>query len=73
MRVYKRTIYWFNTSYGCGAVGVDQSGYVSKYDTAPIYRWMADTKQRFTDIKKNLTKANKVYNCKKIATEIDPF
>jgi hypothetical protein len=73
LKTYKRTIYWFNTSYGCGAVGVDQDGYVYEYDTAPLYRWMVKSRQKFFEIKKNLLKRNKLYNCKRIAIEKDPF
>ena len=73
MKTYKRTIYWFNCKYGCGAVAVDQDGYVYQFDTAPIFRWMANSKQKFRDIKNNMAKGNKLYNCKKIAVEEDPF
>jgi hypothetical protein len=73
MKTYKRTIYWFNTVNGCGAVAVDQDGYVFSHDTAPIFRWMSKDGKKFVDIKKYLRTKNKLLNCKRIAVEIDPF
>ena len=73
MKKYRRKIYWFNTKYGCGAVAVDQDGYVYEYDTAPLYRWMAKSGKKFIELKNNLLRGNKLYNCKKIAVEEDPF
>lgn len=73
MKKYKRTIYWFNTVDGCGAVAVDQDGKVCPYDTAPIFRWMAKSGRRFVDTKNYLRTKNKLLNCKKIAVDEDPF
>ena len=73
MKVYKRTIYWFNTVDACGAVAVDQDGKVYPLDTAPIFRWMAKSDKRFVDIKNYLRTKNKLISCKKIDVEIDPF
>jgi len=70
-KTYKRRIYWFNTTKYCGAVGVDQDGLVSKYDTAPCYRWMSG--KRFVEMKKYLQRKNQLINCKKIGEDIDPF
>jgi hypothetical protein len=70
-KVYKRNIYWFNTTYACGAVAVDQDGFVYSYDTAPIFRWMSGKK--FSMIMKQLKAKNKLWNCKKIDVDIDPF
>lgn len=70
-KVYKRRIFWFDTSFGCGALAVDQDGRIYEYDTAPIYRWMVGKK--YVDMKNYLLKQNKLLNCKKIAVEEDPF
>jgi hypothetical protein len=70
-KIYKRTIYWFNTTYGCGAVAVDQDGYIFEYDTAPFFRrWSG---QKFSDMKNYYRTKNKLLNCKKIDVEEDPF
>ncbi len=71
MKTYKRTIYWFNTVDGCGAVAVDQDGKVYHWDTAPIFRWMSGKK--FVAVKNYLRTKNKVLNCKRIDQEVDPF
>jgi hypothetical protein len=73
MKKYKRIIYWFNTTYGCGAVAVDQDDFVFEYDTAPIYRWMARSGKKFKNIMDDLRTKNKLLNCKKIDVEEDPF
>ena len=73
MKAYKRTIYWFNTIDACGAVAVDQDGYVYSHDTAPIFRWMGKKGRKFVDSKNYLRSKNKLLNCKKIAVDVDPF
>ena len=73
MKKYKRNIYWFNTSDFCGAVAVDQSGYVYTLDTAPCFRWMARSGKRFVELKNYLRRKNKLINCKRIAVDEDPF
>ncbi|MCF8019832.1 MAG: hypothetical protein K9L62_10515 [Vallitaleaceae bacterium] len=70
-KVYKRRIYWFNTTKACGAVAVDQDGLVYKLDTAPIFKWMSG--KRFVEIKKFLQQKNQFIGCKLITTEVDPF
>jgi len=70
-KIYKRRTYWFNTTYACGAVTVDQDGFVCKIDTAPIYYWMVGKK--FVEVKKSLQKQNKLLGCKKLKVEVDPF
>jgi hypothetical protein len=64
--VYKRTIYWLNTKECCGALGVDQNGYIYECDTAPCYRWAAKKKMRFQDLRKFLQKKGKLLNLKKL-------
>lgn len=70
-KIYKRRIYWFNTSSACGSVAVDQDGLVYKWDTAPIFQWMSG--KRFVDVKNFLKKKNQFIGCKKISEEVDPF
>jgi hypothetical protein len=72
-KVYKRNIYWLNTIDACGAVAVDQDGYVFEYDTAPVFRWMARKKIKFSKVLSDLRTKNKLLNCKKIDVEEDPF
>jgi len=72
-RVYKRTIYWLNTKKFCGAVAVDQDGYISEWDTAPCYRWMSKKKMRFSEVMRFLNSKKEVISCKKISEDIDPF
>lgn len=73
MKTYQRNIYWFNTVDACGAVAVDQDGYVYPLDTAPVFRWMAKSNKRFVDIQKYLRTKNKLIMCKRIDRDIDPF
>jgi len=70
---YKRTIYWVNTKYACGAVAVDQDGKVYELDTAPIYRWAAKKNMTFQAFRKYLLKKGDLLGVKKIAVDIDPF
>ena len=72
-KVYKRTIYWIKTKKFCGAVAVDQDGYISEWDTAPCYRWMSKKKMTFSEVMKFLKSKKDVISCKKISEEIDPF
>lgn len=72
-KVYKRTIYWLNTKKFCGAVAVDQDGYIFALDTAPCYRWMSKKKMRFNEVMRFLKSKNEVISCKKICEDIDPF
>ena len=69
--IYKRRIYWFNTTYACGALAVDQDGLVYKLDTAPIFQWMSG--KRFVEMKHYLQRKNQFIGCKKIGEEVDPF
>ena len=69
--IYKRTIYWVNTTKFCGAIAVDQDGAVYKYDTAPCYRWMSGKK--WVDMLHYLKRKNYLLNCKKLDVEEDPF
>ena len=71
MTIYKRRIYWVNTKKFCGAIGVDQNGEVSKYDTAPCYRWMSGKK--FTGMLEYMKRKKYLLSCKKIGDDIDPF
>lgn len=73
MTVYKRTIYWLNTKSACGALAVDQDGYVYEHDTAPCYRWAAKRKMKFRDLKNFLLKKGTLLNLKKIDVDIDLF
>ena len=70
---YKRTIYWVNTTFACGAVAVDQDGKVYLYDTAPIYQWAAKKNLSFQQFRQYLLKKKQLLNVKKIDVEIDPF
>jgi hypothetical protein len=72
-KIYKRTIYWLDTNRGCGAVGVNEDGSISKYDTAPIFRWMSKKKMKFYQVLRFLKSKNAVLGCKKIGEDIDPF
>lgn len=70
-KIYKRRIYWFSTTKGTGALGVDQDGIISKWDSAPFFRWMSG--RRFVEVKNMLRKRNQLIGCKLIDTEVDPF
>ena len=70
---YKRTIYWLNTKTSCGALAVDQDGYIYEYDTAPCYQWAAKKKMKFQDLRRFLQKKGVLLNLKKLDVEIDPF
>jgi len=70
-KIYKRRIYWFSTIKACGAVAVDQNGFVYNLDTAPIFRWMVGKK--FVVMKNFLRSKNQFIGCKKIGEEVDPF
>ena len=72
-KIYKRRIYWLYTNSGCGAVAVDQDGYIYEYDTAPVFRWMSRKKMKFTEVMRFLRSKNAILGCKKIAEDIDPF
>jgi hypothetical protein len=72
-KVYKRTIYWFNATDGCGAIAVDQDGFIYELDTAPKFRWMARKKLKFSKVLSDYRTKNKLLNCKKIDVEEDPF
>lgn len=67
--MYKNTLYRLDTKYGCGGVVVGQSGYIN--ETCPLYKWMFG--KRFSEVLRNLKKAKKLYSCKKIIDEFDPF
>ena len=68
---YRRTIYWVNTKKSCGAIAVDQDGFVYKYDTAPCYRWMSGKK--FNKMLSYLKYKKYLISCKKITKDVDPF
>jgi hypothetical protein len=68
---YRRTIYWVNTKKLCGAVAVDQDGFVFKWDTAPCYRWMSGKK--FTKMLNILKYKKALLSCKQLDKEVDPF
>lgn len=70
--VYKRTIYWLNTTFGCGAVAVDQDGFVYKWDTCPLYNKVFKD-DKFWRKLDQLKRTKKMIGMKKIAVEIDPF
>jgi len=66
MKTYHRTIYWLNTTYACGALAVDQDGYIYEYDTAPVYRWMAKKKMRLSEVMTLLKNKKQIISVKKI-------
>ena len=70
-KIYKRTIYWVNTKKLCGAIAVDQDGFVYKYDTAPCYRWMS--RKKFRDMLSYLKHKKYLISCKQLEKDIDPF
>jgi hypothetical protein len=72
-KAYKRTIYWLNTTYGCGALAVDQDGYIYEYDTAPVYRWMSRKKMRLSEAMSYLKNKKQMISMKKLDVEEDPF
>jgi len=67
--MYKNTLYRLDTKYGCGGVVVGQNGSIN--ETCPIYRWMFG--KPFREVLSGLKRSNKLYSCKKIAEEYDPF
>jgi hypothetical protein len=67
--MYKNTLYRLDTKYGCGGVVVGQNSHVN--ETCPLYRWMFG--KPFREVLSGLKRANKLYSCKKIAEEYDPF
>jgi len=70
--VYKRTIYWLNTTFGCGAVAVDQDGVVYKWDTCPLYQKVFG-EQRFWGKLDQLKRTKKMIGMVKLEIEKDPF
>jgi len=66
---YKHTLYRLDTKYGCGGVRVGQSGDIN--ETCPLYKWMMGKK--FVEVLNGLKRSNKLYSCKKITVEFDPF
>ena len=72
-KVYKRTIYWLNTNKCCGAVAVDQDGYIYFLDTAPCFRWMAEKHMTFRKALDFLRSKNYLWGCRKITEDVDPF
>ena len=72
-KVYKRTIYWLNTKKFCGALAIDQDGYVYEHDTAPCYRWMAKKSLRLSEIMIYLKNKKQIISMKKLTVEEDPF
>jgi hypothetical protein len=72
-KIDKRTIYWLCTTKFCGALAIDQDGYVYKLDTAPCYRWMADKRMRLSDITNFLKNKKQMISLQKINDEIDAF
>jgi hypothetical protein len=66
---YKHTLYRLDTKYGCGGVRVGQSGDIN--ETCPLYKWMMGKK--FVEVLNGLKRSNKLYSCKKIMEEFDPF
>ena len=72
-KIYKRTIYRVVTRKFCGAVAVDQNGYVFEYDTAPCFRWMSKKKWKFHKSLKFLRLRNDLFSCEIIDEDIDPF
>jgi hypothetical protein len=71
--MYKKRIYWLNTTKFCGCVTVGETGYVEKYETAPCYRWMADKNMKFHEVLNFLKNKKMILSCKKIDEEFDPF
>lgn len=67
--MYKNILYRLDTKYGCGGVRVGESGYIN--ETCPLYRWMIN--KRFQEVLRGLRVSNKLYSCKKIIVEYDPF
>jgi hypothetical protein len=67
--MYKNILYRLDTKYGCGGVVVGESGYIN--ETCPLYRWMLN--KRFSEVLSGLKKGKKLYSCKRIAEEYDPF
>lgn len=68
---YRRTIYWVNTTKLCGAIAVDQDGFVFKWDTAPCYRWMSGKK--FSKMLNHLKYKKYLISCKQLGKDVDPF
>jgi hypothetical protein len=71
MKIYKRTIYWVSTNRFCGAIAKDQDGLIYEPDTAPYYKFMAG--KSFRDLMDQLKRSKKLYGCKRIEVDVDPF
>jgi len=67
--MYKHTLYYINTTYGCAGVVVNQGGIVS--ETAPLYRWMKG--KQFRVVLESLKWQRKLINSKKVLEEFEPF
>jgi hypothetical protein len=67
--VYKNTLYYLDTKYGCGGVVVGQNGYIN--ETCPLYKWMFG--KRFREVLRGLKVGNRLISCKKVLEEYDPF
>jgi len=67
--MYKHTLYYINTTYGCGGVVVSQGGFVS--ETCPLYNWMKH--KPFREVITSLKWQKKLINCKKVLEEFEVF
>ena len=72
MKIYKRTVYWVDTKTACGALAIDQDGYLYELDTCPYFK-KAFKGKRFSEIMMHLKSRKNLLNCKELRTEIDPF
>jgi len=71
-KIYKRTIYWVSTRRACGALAIDQDGYLYELDTCPYYKKMFKGK-RFSEIMTYLKSKNYLISCKELGNDVDPF
>ena len=71
-KTYKRTVYWLNTTFGCGAVAVDQDGCVYKWDTCPLYNSVFKSEPFWRKLDQ-LKRTKKMIGMVKLDVEVDPF
>lgn len=68
---YKKTYYWLNTTFACGGVCVDQTGYIDNSETCPMYRKVFRN-QKFWKKYDQLKWSKKIIGMVKIGVGIKP-
>jgi hypothetical protein len=68
---HNKTYYWLNTSFACGGICVDRSGYIDHSETCPMYRKVFSN-QKFWKKFDQLKRSKKIISMVKIGVGIKP-